>query len=117
MSSTKIINVLRDDRFEELLGMVKKTDASEVIFVLPKNSKAFKTEGHFATLEKERGEKSITFLCLNSEVNKLAKQYKFDVLSTASENAKPKPVRPKSIKQDVASPVAVKFSSDDMDDT
>ena len=97
--------------------MVKKTDASEVIFVLPKNSKAFKTEGHFATLEKERGEKSITFLCLNSEVNKLAKQYKFDVLSTASENAKPKPVRPKSIKQDVASPVAVKFSSDDMDDT
>ena len=90
MGATKIINVLKDDRFEELLGIVKDTDASEIIFVLPKNTKAFKTEGHFSALADEKGERSIAFLCSNSELNDLAKKYNFDVLSTKDE---PRPLR------------------------
>lgn len=99
MSSTKIINVLKDDQFEELLGIVKETDASEVIFVLPKKAKAFKSESQFAALEKEskRTDKAIAFLCSNPETSELARKYNFGVLSARSESSKPKPDKPKPI--------------------
>src|SRR3990167_9737321 len=92
MSSTKIINVLKDDKFEELLDIVKDTDASEVVFVLPKQTKAFKSEGHFVVLadEAKDSNRSISFLCSNPEINELAKKYKFDVLSTKTESTNPK---------------------------
>src|SRR3989338_2098289 len=117
MSSTKIINVLKDDKFEELLDIVKDTDASEVVFVLPKQARAFKTEGHFVVLadEAKDSSKSISFLCSNPEVNELAKKYKFDVLSTKTESAKSKAVKPKSepIK---SAPIAVPVIAKDDDD-
>ena len=53
MGNTKIINVLKDDKFEELLDIVKDTEASEVVFVLPKQARAFKSEGHFVVLADE----------------------------------------------------------------
>lgn len=82
MASTKIINVLRDDKFEEILDLFKETSAKEVIFVLPKKSKAFTSEEHFIILANEalKSEKKISVLCSNPEVNKMAKKYKFDVL-------------------------------------
>jgi len=84
VGATKIINVLKDDKFDELLDIVKETDASEVVFVLPKQARAFKLEGHFVVLadEAKDSNKSISFLCSNPEINELAKKYKFDVLST-----------------------------------
>ena len=83
MSSTKIINVLKNDQFDELLDIVKTTDASEVIFVLPKTAKSFRSEDQFATLDDEikRNNKSAAFLCSNPKTNELAKKYNFDVLS------------------------------------
>src|SRR3989344_2413435 len=98
MSSTKIINVLKDDKFEELLDIVKDTDASEVVFVLPKQARAFKLEGHFVVLADEAKDsgKSVSFLCSNPEINELAKKYKFDVLSTKTDKPKNKNPRPKS---------------------
>ena len=112
MGATKIINVLKDDKFEELLDIVKGTDASEVVFVLPKQAKAFKSEGHFVVLADEAKDtsKSISFLCSNSEVNELAKKYKFDVLSTKTEPTKPKAIKPVP----VVVPVVAK--DDDIDD-
>src|SRR3989344_3456726 len=88
MSATKIINVLRGDKFEELLGIVKDTEASEVIFVLPKKTKAFGTEKQFALLSKEIKDsgKLVAFLCSNPETNDLAKKYNFDTLSTKTES-------------------------------
>ena len=82
MATTKIINVLKNDSFEELLDIFRETSAQEVIFVLPKKSKAFKTEGHFMILDKEAqiASKTVSFLCSNPEVNNLAKEYNFDVL-------------------------------------
>src|SRR3989344_1878043 len=82
MASTKIINVLKDDKFEEILDLFKNTQAEEVIFVLPKTSRAFKKEEHFITLsgEAEKNNKKISLLCSNPDINTLAKKYKFDVL-------------------------------------
>lgn len=82
MASTKIINVLKDDKFEEILDLFKNTLAKEVIFVLPKTSRAFKNEEHFVILENEaqKMDKKISLLCSNGEINKLAKKYQFDVL-------------------------------------
>lgn len=82
MASTKIINVLKDDKFEEILDLFRDTSAKEVIFVLPKTSRAFKNEGHFVILENEAKKhgKKIALLCSNLEINNLAKKYKFDVL-------------------------------------
>ena len=119
MGTTKIINVLKDDKFEELLDIVKGTDASEVVFVLPKTTKAFKSEGHFVVLADEAKDlgKSVAFLCSNSEVNDLAKKYNFDVLSTKTEPARIKITIPKSgpaKSVPVAAPVAAK--DDDFDD-
>ncbi len=121
MGATKIINVLRDDKFEELLDIVKKTDASEVVFVLPKNARAFKSEGHFVVLADEARDlaKSIAFLCSNPEVNELAKKYNFDILSTKTEPAKPRTIKPKTLKPEpIAIPVAIRDGDfdDDMDD-
>ena len=86
MASTKIINVLKDDKFEEILDLFKNTSAKEVIFVLPKTSRAFKNEEHFVILENEAGrsDKKVSLLCSNPETNKLAKKYKFDVLLAKS---------------------------------
>ena len=92
MASTKIINVLKDDKFEEILDLFKETSAKEVIFVLPKTSKAFKNEEHFAILDNEasKSNKKVSLLCSNPDINDLAKKYKFDVLLTQNANSKPR---------------------------
>src|SRR3989344_5031286 len=90
MASTKIINVLKDDKFEEILDLFKNTSAKEVIFVLPKTSRAFKNESHFLILENEANklDKKVSLLCSNLNINILAKKYKFDVL-LSKDNDKP----------------------------
>ncbi len=91
MASTKIINILKDDKFEEILDLFKNTAAKEVIFVLPKTSKAFKKEDHFVILENEASKsgKKISLLCSSPDINKLSKKYKFDVLLAKSGDDKP----------------------------
>ena len=91
MASTKIINVLKDDKFEEILDLFRDTPAKEVIFVLPKTSRAFKSEEHFVILdnEAEKHGKKISLLCSNPEINKLAKKYKFDVLLAKDSDDRP----------------------------
>ena len=81
-SSTKIINVLKDDSFAEILNIFKTTPAGEVIFVLPKRSKAFQREEHFSVLREAADEvnKTVSFLSSNPEVNILADKHGFDVL-------------------------------------
>ncbi len=91
MASTKIINVLKDDKFEEILDLFRNTSAKEVIFVLPKTSRAFKKEEHFVILENEAAKsgKKISLLCSSPDTNKLANKYKFDVLLAKSDDDKP----------------------------
>lgn len=98
MPSTKIINVLKDDRFEEVLDIFKNTQAKEVIFVLPKKTNAFKNEEHFIILSNEakKMEKTVSLLCSSPEINALGKQYDFDVLmpkpSTSASKSLDKPI-------------------------
>ena len=98
MASTKIINVLKDDSFDEILGIFKETSAKEVIFVLPKKSKAFKEEDDFVTLRDEASKesKTISLLCSNPDINSLARKYNFDVLISEDEN---KPSRINTVNQ------------------
>lgn len=64
------------------MDIFKETSAEEVIFVLPRKSKAFTHEEHFIILASEAAKtgKKISLLCSNPDVNKLARKYKFDVL-------------------------------------
>ena len=90
MGSTKIINVLKDDRFEDVLDAFKKTPAEEVIFIFPKNSKLSKKEEHFASLASEAAEKQkqITIMTADQNVEKYAKKYGFRFLMQAVKNKK-----------------------------
>ena len=99
MPSTKIINVLKDDKFEEILDIFKNTQAKEVIFVLPKKNNALKDEEHFIILsnEAQKADKTVSLLCSNPEINALGKRYDFDILmpkpSSSSSNKSPnKPI-------------------------
>lgn len=80
--ATKIINVLKDDSFDEIFDIFNQTSAKEVILVLPKKSKLFKNESDFIALsnEADRQHKTISLLCSNSEINQFARKYGFDVL-------------------------------------
>lgn len=82
MPSTKIINILKDDSFEEIFDIFSNASAKEVIFVLPKKSKVLQKENEFIALSKESlsQEKSISLLCSNPSVNQLAKKYNFEIL-------------------------------------
>jgi hypothetical protein len=102
MSSTKIINVLKDDNFDEILDIVKKTDASELIFILPKKTKAFKSEVEFASLQKEivNQGKTAAFLSSNEILNNLAKKYNFEILSPKPESKNKTKIKSISYKSD-----------------
>ncbi|MBX4211403.1 MAG: baseplate J/gp47 family protein, partial [Candidatus Yanofskybacteria bacterium] len=84
MGSTKIINILKDDTFDEILSLFKDTPAQEVIFVLPKRSKAFSKEAHFAALLKESQglNKKISLLSSNPQATAMGRAYQFDVMAS-----------------------------------
>src|SRR2546425_3549259 len=89
MPSTKIINVLRDDRFDDILDIFRKTSAEEVIFVLPKKSRAFSKEESFSALAEESQElgKAVLILSENPEINAIATNYNFGILANGDDDA------------------------------
>ncbi|MDP3697248.1 MAG: hypothetical protein Q8R55_04455 [Candidatus Taylorbacteria bacterium] len=92
MSSTKIINILKNDRFEDVLEIFKNTPANEVIFVLPRKSQILNKEDHFAIVAEAAEEQGKTVLLLASdpETNALALKYNFGVLVNEKVSSKPK---------------------------
>lgn len=96
MPNTKIINVLKDDSFSEILNIFKTTTAEEVVFVLPKKSKALSKQEHFATLasEAEVDGKRISLLTSNPQVTAMARAYHFDLLSGETSRTRVERVRP-----------------------
>ena len=91
MPGTKIINVLRDDKLEDILHIFRSTPAEEVIFVLPKRAKAFSDEASFAALAEESQElsKGVLILSENPEINAIASSYDLGIL-TSEDSDKPK---------------------------
>lgn len=83
MGSTKIINVLRNDRFEDVFDAFKKSEAEEVIFIFPKNSLLSKKEEHFALLASEATEtqRQITIMTADQNIADYARKYGFRFLA------------------------------------
>ena len=93
MASTKIINVLRTEEFEDILDIFKEASADEVIFVLPKRGKSFNNEGDFQILSAAASEsgKKVSLLCANPDINARAANFGFQILSTSA--PKPQPAK------------------------
>jgi hypothetical protein len=83
MASTKIINVLKDDTFGEILELCKATPAEEVILILPKKSKFLSKEDHFVALstEAKSDNKRISLMTASADTAELARKYGFEVLA------------------------------------
>lgn len=86
MGATKIINVLKDDRFEDLLSAFQKAEAEEVIFIFPKNTKLARKEDYFASLAQSAvdSEKQITIMTADQNIEKYANKYGFRFLAQTS---------------------------------
>ncbi len=86
MSSTKIINVSRDDTFEEIFNLFASAPADEVIFVLPKTAKAFSKDVHFSRVAKaaEDAGKRVSVMTANAAVVAMARAYRFDIIANAA---------------------------------
>ena len=92
---TKIINVLKDDSFEDILDIFNEASANEVIFVLPKKHLALAEESHFVELAQAAEEtgKSVLILASSPTVNSLALKYKLGILTNEKNNKPSKVVK------------------------
>ena len=83
MGSTKIINVLKDDQFEDILDAFQKAEAEEMIFIFPKNTKVGKKEAQFASLAKEakNSQKQVTIMTADQNIERYADKYGFRFLA------------------------------------
>ena len=91
-NSVKIINVLRDDGFGEILQIFRQSPAGEVIIVLPKKSRAFTKEDHFAALasEAQSGQKIVSFLTGNQSVMPFIEKFGFILMPISKKEGRPK---------------------------
>ncbi len=81
----KIINVLKDDSFNDILELFRQAPAGEVILVLPRVCKLFRKEDHFAAFAAEatQGNKTISVLTANPDIAHSARTFGFAVIPTA----------------------------------
>jgi hypothetical protein len=80
----KIINVLKDDSFDEILELFRKAPEGEVFLVLPKNGKLFRHEDHFAAFASEASQarKTVSIMTPNDDTAKLARKFGFAVIAS-----------------------------------
>lgn len=80
----KIINVLKDDSFEEILELFRQAPEGEVFLVLPKNGKLFRHEDHFAVFASEAGQgrKTVSILTPNQDTATFARKFGFTVVAS-----------------------------------
>src|SRR3989344_7061820 len=80
--STKIIHVLKSDGFDEVFDLFKNTEASEVIFILPKGSKLAKQSQHFTAIKREADSsgKHISIMTADPIVAQFASQNDIELL-------------------------------------
>lgn len=96
MGGTKIINVLKGDRFEEIFEEFQKAQAQEVILLVPKNSHLAKDEANFVTLasEAQSSDKTVTVMTADQKVQSLSEKYGFKFLSLPAKKTASKKVEP-----------------------
>lgn len=84
--SVKIINVLKDDSFNDILELFRTASAPEVILVLPRVGKLFRHEDHFAAFASEAAQagKAVSVLTANPQTALLARKFGFTVMASGS---------------------------------
>src|SRR3989344_2747470 len=126
--ATKIINVLKDDKFEDILNIFRKTPAQEVIFVLPKKAKAFDKEENFSLLAQESQDagKSVLVMASDPAVINMATKYELGVLLNEVTQKKKKeatllsanlPHKKSSIESIILEPVKESIATDEPEST
>lgn len=82
--STKIINVLKSDTFEEVFELFKTADAEEVIFIFPKGSRFTKHGQYFEaiSLEAERTGKHVSVMSTDPAITRFASDNELEVLTS-----------------------------------
>ncbi|MEX2052854.1 MAG: hypothetical protein WD898_01345 [Candidatus Paceibacterota bacterium] len=84
MSSTKIINVLKNDSFDDVFDYFKNLEAEDVIFIFPRGSRFAKQEQHFEALKREASSsgKRISIMTSDPAVISLAAVNDMDILES-----------------------------------
>src|SRR3989338_5080570 len=86
--ATKILHILKNDKFEDILEEFKNSEAEEVIFIFPNNSKFSQNEAHFQALDNEaqKAGKTITILSPNDQIKNYAQKYNFQFIKSPQDN-------------------------------
>jgi len=84
MLVTKIINVSKTDEFEEVFDLFKNTEAEDVIFIFPRNSRFAKQEQYFEAIKDEADSsgKKVSIMTADPVVIRFAAQNDFDILGS-----------------------------------
>lgn len=79
----KIINILKDDSFQDILSLFRQSPAGEVILVLPRVGKLFHQKDHFAAFASEAssGNKTVSLLTGNPQIAETARAFGFTVMA------------------------------------
>ncbi len=82
MPGTKIINVQKNDSFDEVFDAFKTTEAKEVIFIFPRGTVFGKDTGHFDTIkqEAEASGKLVNVMTTDPVIAHVAAQYGLGIL-------------------------------------
>jgi len=85
MPSTKIINVSRDDSFEDIFNLFRETPAEEVIFIFPKGSQLARSEANFKAIKDESNTsgKEVSIMTSDPVVAELALNHGIGLLESS----------------------------------
>lgn len=86
MPSTKIINVLRNDTFEDVFNSFLETQAKEVIFIMPRGSRLIRNSRYFETIkdEADNSGKLISIMTSDPIISEYAERFGITLLSQES---------------------------------
>jgi len=95
MPATKIINVLKNDSFEDIFDLFKNAEAEEVILIFPKGSKFAKQGQYFEVIKNEadRLEKIVSIMSTDPVIMQLAANHGLGLLAD-NKDANPKKHQP-----------------------
>lgn len=85
MGSTKIIHVLKNDKFDDIFDLFKNTEAKEVIFVFPNGSKFVKQEQYFFAIKREAdsSDKRVSIMTADPVIARFASQNSLELIETS----------------------------------
>ncbi len=84
MASTKIINVQKNDSFDDVFGIFKNSEAKEIIFIFPRGSKFTKQDGYLELIKEEadKDAKLISIMTSDPIIAQQASNFGIQLLNT-----------------------------------